>query len=372
MVWAPALWMYAGNEFADRLAAKGARTNIPTGTSRNFGSQKSGQDGAEARRHWHPAHGRAISQQVHSGVLCCSPSEACTTGRVHQAVRARHRCRAQDRLREVHQVPAGLRRKAVACLAAGASIQGTAFSTTGASWNASNVEVTSCGLSVSCVATVRAHPSKLGMEVLRRMANHEPSAGAQVVSLCRRGAANRDGCGESLSATWATLCHARSRMALVVGGLGRGFGGENGLFPSDGATLPLSAACRLGRDAVLSARSRQRAQHLARVCGILGLWIKNLQKNTSTQTHKCGAMMCTPRHVVPTRDLFFETLHKPPACEMNAMSDMKQVVCKFTLGQRSSGALNNVLTRSENVERLVKIGIQKHQQHNCCSLPHMN
>ena len=30
--------------------------------------------------------------------------------------------------------------------------------------------------------------------------------------------------------TWATLCHARSRMALLVGGLGRGFGERMGPF----------------------------------------------------------------------------------------------------------------------------------------------
>ena len=40
---------------------------------------------------------------------------------------------------------------------------------------------------------------------------------ARVASLCRRGAANQDGCGECLSVTPATLCHARSRMALWCG-----------------------------------------------------------------------------------------------------------------------------------------------------------
>ena len=79
------------------------RTSIPNGPLRTFSGVRSlSQDGAEARRHCHPAHGRAVSKQVHAGVLC--PSEACTTGRVHQVVRARDRCWAQDRLREVHQV----------------------------------------------------------------------------------------------------------------------------------------------------------------------------------------------------------------------------------------------------------------------------
>ena len=48
-----------------------------------------------------------------------------------------------------------------------------------------------------------------------------PTDRARVAPLCRRCAANRDGCGESLSVTWATLRHARSRSALWVGRLGR-------------------------------------------------------------------------------------------------------------------------------------------------------
>ena len=57
-----------------------------------------------------------------------------------------------------------------------------------------------------------------------------PTARARVAPLCRRCAANRDGCGESLSVTWATLRHARSRTALWVGGLGRGSEGRMGPF----------------------------------------------------------------------------------------------------------------------------------------------
>ena len=47
-----------------------------------------------------------------------------------------------------------------------------------------------------------------------------PTARARVAPLYRRCAANRDGCGESLSVTWTTLRQARSRTALLVGGLG--------------------------------------------------------------------------------------------------------------------------------------------------------
>ena len=42
------------------------------------------------------------------------------------------------------------------------------------------------------------NPPKLGMEVLKRTANREThTARSRVASLCRRGAANRAGCGES-------------------------------------------------------------------------------------------------------------------------------------------------------------------------------
>ena len=59
------------------------------------------------------------------------------------------------------------------------------------------------------------NPSRLGMEVLKRMASREnTSAGAEVASPRRRGAANRDGGVERLSWNRATLCHARSSMAL--------------------------------------------------------------------------------------------------------------------------------------------------------------
>ena len=79
--------------------------------------QKSNQDGAEALCHCYPAHGRALSQQVRSGFPRCIPSAACTAGRGHQVVRARDRCRAQGRLRLVHQVLACLWQEASACLA---------------------------------------------------------------------------------------------------------------------------------------------------------------------------------------------------------------------------------------------------------------
>ena len=40
----------------------------------NCGCQEVSQDGAEARRHFRPAHRRAVSQKVHSGVPCGGPS----------------------------------------------------------------------------------------------------------------------------------------------------------------------------------------------------------------------------------------------------------------------------------------------------------
>ena len=54
----------------------------------NCGSQEFSKDGTEARCHCYIAHGRAVPQHVHTGVLRCSPSEVFTTGRMHQGVRA--------------------------------------------------------------------------------------------------------------------------------------------------------------------------------------------------------------------------------------------------------------------------------------------
>ena len=66
-------------------------------------------------------------------------------------------------------------------------------------------------------------PSKLGMEVLKRMVNLEPLGRGKIDT--------------------APFERDRSRMAL--GGWTRArVRGENGPFPSVGATLPLSAACR--------------------------------------------------------------------------------------------------------------------------------
>ena len=57
------------------------------------------------------------------------------------------------------------------------------------------------------------------------------AAWSRVAPLRRRGAANPDGCDESCQ-TRVTSCHARSRMALWVVGLGRGFGGGERALPS--------------------------------------------------------------------------------------------------------------------------------------------
>ena len=58
------------------------------------------------------------------------------------------------------------------------------------------------------------NPSKLSMEVLKRTVNPQ-RPGQEWPPLCRRCcAAIWDGGGGNLSATLATLCHARSRMAL--------------------------------------------------------------------------------------------------------------------------------------------------------------
>ena len=59
------------------------------------------------------------------------------------------------------------------------------------------------------------NPSKLGVESHQENGEpRPPTARARVAPLCRRCAANWDGCGESLSVTWVTLRHARSRTAL--------------------------------------------------------------------------------------------------------------------------------------------------------------
>ena len=73
----------------------------------------------------------------------------------------------------------------------------------------------------------------------------------------------------------------------------------------------------------------------------------------NSNTHTCGVRTCTPTHVCQQRNVFFSDLNKASAdnvCEMNAMSDMMQVVYKLTVGQHSSGALNNVLTQRNNVD----------------------
>ena len=62
------------------------------------------------------------------------------------------------------------------------------------------------------------------------MVNREtPRPGLRVALLGRRGAANGDGRGECLSSTRATLCHGRSRMALL-GGWTRGSGEGRGML----------------------------------------------------------------------------------------------------------------------------------------------
>ena len=66
------LWMFAGSEFDDRFVAKGAEAHQHSelDCQENCRSQELSQDGAEARCHCYPAHGRAAPQQVHSGVPC--------------------------------------------------------------------------------------------------------------------------------------------------------------------------------------------------------------------------------------------------------------------------------------------------------------
>ena len=66
--------------------------------------------------------------------------------------------------------------------------------------------------------------------------NGEPpntTARSRVAPLRWRGAANRDGCGESLNVTWATWCHARSRTALWVVDSDEGLGRKRALWWSD-------------------------------------------------------------------------------------------------------------------------------------------
>ena len=75
------------------------------------------------------------------------------------------------------------------------------------------------------------NPSKLGGGPQENGEPRNPSAGARVPSLRRRGAANWDGCDECLSVTRATLCHARSPWRCGWEDSGEGLGGEIGLFP---------------------------------------------------------------------------------------------------------------------------------------------
>ena len=69
-----------------------------------------------------------------------------------------------------------------------------------------------------------------------------PTVRPRVASPSRRCAACWDGCGESSSASRATLCLADFHLALWRGGPGRGLG-EGWVLPSGGATLPYEAAC---------------------------------------------------------------------------------------------------------------------------------
>ena len=55
----------------------------------------------------------------------------------------------------------------------------------------------------------RGNPPKLGMEVLKRMANREPPRPGQEWPLSLSTWRRQPGCGECLSMTRATLCHAR-------------------------------------------------------------------------------------------------------------------------------------------------------------------
>ena len=61
--------------------AKSAQ-NVPAfrvDLSENCRIQEPSQDGAEAGCHCHPAHGRAVSQRVRTGIPCRGPSQACIT-----------------------------------------------------------------------------------------------------------------------------------------------------------------------------------------------------------------------------------------------------------------------------------------------------
>ena len=117
------LWFWASAPLGvcgkrSRRQTAGQRSHSGWTVEKISGVRSLAGSGAEARRHGHPAHGRAVLQQVHSGVPCSNPSKACITRRLHQVVRARDCCWAQGRLREVYQVLAGLQSKAVAYLAA--------------------------------------------------------------------------------------------------------------------------------------------------------------------------------------------------------------------------------------------------------------
>ena len=126
------------------------------------------------------------------------------------------------------------------------------------------------------------NPSKLGMEVLKRMANREtlgrkgdPSARPRVACLRRRCAANWVGCGQRLSVSWATRCLARSRLALRDGRGGRGIlatpslrerrCGVLAFVLSSSSVLHFSVEMQC---LLVFVQTGLRTQCLARVCGI--------------------------------------------------------------------------------------------------------
>ena len=72
----------ATNLLTDWRPREPKRTSTPKGPSRKLRVSEVCQDGADARRHCHPAHGRSSTPNKSVQVVpCSSPWKACTTGK---------------------------------------------------------------------------------------------------------------------------------------------------------------------------------------------------------------------------------------------------------------------------------------------------
>ena len=100
------------------LDVRGERVCRQTGGQRGRSAPALRVDYQENRRCQEFGQGCALPEQIHPGVSRRGPSQAPWTGRLQQTVCARACGWAQGGLRQMHQVPAGLRQEVPAFLAA--------------------------------------------------------------------------------------------------------------------------------------------------------------------------------------------------------------------------------------------------------------